>query len=105
MLHEEMFRTPTGDESNHYFDSEYQYHERCEPSWVKLKVHTGAENSQQPPHPVDYEMKLYACRGFLLLKGANREEGNGFRHELAWLYDLATSEWRAISAIPGEDRQ
>ena len=53
---------------------------------------------EDPPRKVDYEMKLYACSGFLLVTATNNEPG-GFQHKLAWLYDVHESKWEAISDI------
>jgi hypothetical protein len=35
----------------------------------------------------------------LLLKAANEENG-GFEHKPTWLYDLSTTEWQKVTAIP-----
>ena len=82
-----------------YCISEYQG-QKCEPYWVKLKVHRCKE-FERPPASVFYTMSLYACKGFLLVKAEN-DEGDAYRHVLTWLYDLSTAKWQAIPPFPDE---
>lgn len=94
VLHYEKCKTIAG-----YCISEYRG-QRCEPHWVKLKVHRCKE-FDRPPYVSVYTMSLFACRGFLLVKAHNNELEMPYCHELTWLYDLSTTKWQAIPPFPG----
>jgi hypothetical protein len=82
-----------------YGISEYQFQvENGQPKWVKLRNHECGQFKYVPSRTY-YEMKLYACKGFLLLEAAN-EENYGFEHKPTWLYDLSTTKWQKVPAIP-----
>lgn len=43
-------------------------------------------------------MELKVCKGFLLLKAGYKVS---HIHEPKWFYDLSTSKWQNIPAVPG----
>lgn len=69
------------------------------PNWVKLRS-VSCSPFKLRPSRADYRMTLRACEGFLLVVAHNNEWHNPYDHEIGWLYDLATDEWRVLPNLP-----
>ncbi|KAG0566855.1 hypothetical protein KC19_7G093000 [Ceratodon purpureus] len=94
VLHKEIF-------GGEYYILEYQG-QTVEPIWVKLRTHK-CHHFGIDLHKI-YTLRLDACEGFLMVTATNtygRTDtilSSGYQHDLAWLYDLGTGEWKSIKA-------
>lgn len=74
--------------------------QKSAPYWVKLRDYDCREEFGMPPRGL-YFIKLFACKGFLLVTAHNNETASAFKYEFAKLYDLSTGKWSTLPMLPG----
>lgn len=112
VLHEEKVRLEVSDGGDpgepltkyRYCITEYQA-QIANPKWVRQRS-INCDPFVVHPDGEKYQMRLYACKGLLLVIAFNDEWIKAGYDEVGWLYDLSAGEWRELPKIcKSEDHQ
>ena len=91
-----------------FYIEEWQYCQvRGDRSWLKIDVHRCNPFERPPKNPVQYFMRLFTCKGLLMVIAELtpfHAQGRFTNKRLVWLYDLSTRTWSALDLprLPAE---